>query len=74
MDVIHKRTKLRRYSLTMFGESYTANHYALPMCQANLLLDPCKSIAETLREYSWSKDEYGMLQSSVVYTLSFVLE
>ena len=30
----HKRTKRRRYILTMIGERYTAIHYALPMCQA----------------------------------------
>jgi len=36
MDVIHKRTKRRRYINYANSERYTANHYALPMCQANL--------------------------------------
>ena len=31
-----KRTKRRRYR-SRIRNSYTANHYALPMCQANLL-------------------------------------
>ena len=34
MVTTHKRTKRRRYILTMIGERYTAIHYALPMCQA----------------------------------------
>ena len=31
-----------------YSRPYTANHYALPMCQANLKnITPCKSIDET---------------------------